>query len=77
MYDASHPKAGGDNYDRFIGTGSDTTQPLTGGAGVGTGGFATTEDWSTWPGNAESTLDSNPVPEDTDNTAINRIEIPL
>jgi hypothetical protein len=77
MYDTPHPKAGGDNCDRFIGTGSDLTEPLTGGAGVGSGGFATTEDWSTWPSNAESTPGSPPVPDDADNTAMNRIQIPL
>ena len=76
MYDASHPKAGGDNYDRF-GMGTDTAEPLTGGSGVGAGSFGTTEDWSSWPSNVPSVLDPNAVPEDTDNTAFGRIDIPV
>nr|MBS0021695.1 hypothetical protein [Gammaproteobacteria bacterium] len=77
MYNASHPKAGGDPYDRVIGTRSDTAEPVAGGDGVDTGGFGQAEDWSAWSGSSESPLGSNPFPEDMDNTAFGRIDIPV
>lgn len=77
MYNAPHPKAGGDNYDKFSGTSSDTSEPIAGGAGIDTGGFGTAENWSTWSGSSESALGSNPFPEDSDNTAFGRIDIPV
>lgn len=77
MQDTLYPKAGGDNYDNAIGTDSNTSEPLATGTGIDGGGFGTTEDWSTWPGNAGPAGGSNPLPEDMDNTAFGRIEIPL
>ena len=77
MHNASHPKAGGDNYDRLVNASPDTGDSLAGGASVGTGSFSTTENWSSWSGNVDSAFDSNPSPEDMDNTAYGRIDIPV
>lgn len=77
MYNGSHPKSGGDNYDRFVGTGPDTADPLTGGAGIDGGAFGTTEDWSSWGGSTESAFGTNASPEEVDNTAFGRIDIPV
>lgn len=77
MHDTLYPKAGGDNYDSSSGAGPETGEPLVTGAGVAAGGFGTTEDWSTWPNHAGPAGGPNPVPEDVDNTAFGRIEIPL
>lgn len=77
MHDASQPKAGADNYDRFMGTGMDTADPLGGSGEPGASHTGIPENWSTWPGNGESALGPHGIPEDADNTAFGRIDIPV
>lgn len=77
MHDASYPKSGGDRYDRLPQTGSSPDSWAGPGTDLSGIGSHTNDPWATWQGTSDPGTEVTPIPEDLDNTAFGRIEIPV